>query len=338
MLDFQNLSDKDLFGICKKWGAAVLEARRKFAGFLPEVQRREMAAREKGGSWVKKRGFTCIYEFAGRLAGMSRDQVDEVLRLDRRLEDKPVLREALVSGTVSVNKLARVVSIATVENQTELLVKVEALSKVGLDCFVKDYQRENSMTIGLDRPQDGRKMDGFQMPQNGQISLYGQNENADIWHAEAIEKTDFERGGNSEKTGTPHRAQMQAKKLPVNLDEDIAKELIEMQSKGIDVNGILREFLRERKEKLEREKAEVAEKQMRERDDRAVIGYPAKRYVPAVVLRVIRAEFGDKCATPGCSRAAENLHHENGFAKDSCHDPRYLKPLCRGHHELTHTG
>src|SRR4030043_1399160 len=121
MNNLKNLSDKDLYTICKKCGAAALEARRKFAGLLPEVYAREMAEREKGRSWLKKRGFLSIYEFAAKLAGMSRDQVDLVIRLEKRFEDKPVLRDALVGGNVSANKLARVVSIATSENQHDIL-------------------------------------------------------------------------------------------------------------------------------------------------------------------------------------------------------------------------
>ena len=71
MENIQKLSDKELYTICKKWGAEVLEARRKFGGLLPEVYRREMAARVKGGSWTTKRGFSDVYEFAAKLAGMS---------------------------------------------------------------------------------------------------------------------------------------------------------------------------------------------------------------------------------------------------------------------------
>ena len=301
--------------VCKKWGAAALVARRKFAGLLPEVHRRELSARAKGRSWLKKRGFTCVYDFAAKLAGMSRPQVDEVIRQDKRFEDKPILRAALVNGEVSMNKLARVVSIATVENQLEILGKVETLSKVALDIFVKDYKWENE------------KSDGGSEPQIGQTSLYGQNENAGSGLTEGILKTGFELDG-----------QLQPNKLPIDLDEDIAKELLLMREKGINVDELLRTFLRERKEKHEREKAEVAKEQMRERDDRAVIGFPAKRHVPVRVLRVIRAEFGDRCSSPGCGRAAENMHHEKGFANEQCHDPRYLKPLCKGHHELVHTG
>ena len=287
MNNLQKLSDKELYLICKKWGASALDARRKFAGLLPEVYRRDLAEREKGRSWLIKRGFSCVYEFAAKLAGMSRDQVDLVLRLEKRLEDKTVLRDALVSGEVSTNKLARVVSIATLENQRDLLGKVESLSNRALEVFVKDFKNQN----------------GLGEPKMGDASLHVQT---------------FE--------------------LDLELDEDVKNDLIEMKKKGIDVNQVLREFLRDRKEKLEREKSEVVEKQIRERDDRAIIAMPANRYVPVEVRRVVIKEFGNRCSAPGCERPAENLHHENGFAIDQCHDPRYLKPMCKGHHELAHTG
>jgi len=292
MNNFQNLSDKELYTICKKWGAAALDARRKFAGLLPEVSRREVVEREKGKSWLKKRGFSCVYEFAAKLAGMSRDQVDLVLRLEKRFVEKPVLRAVLVGGEVSANKLARVVSIVTSENQQDILGKVEALSSRALEVFVKDFKNQN-------RPKAST---------NGEAKI-----GAASLHVQTF-------------------------KLDLELDEDVKKELIEMKKKGTDVNQVLRVFLRERKEKLEQEKSEVAEKQMREREDRAIIGMPANRYIPVEVRRVVINEFGNRCCVPGCEKVAENLHHENGFAIDQSHNPRYLKPMCKGHHELAHAG
>jgi len=285
MINLQKLSDKDLYLICKKWGAAVLEARRKFAGLLPEVYKRELTEHEKGRSWLKKRGFSGVHEFAAKLAGMSRDQVDLVLRLEKRFEDKPVLQAALVSGEVSTNKLARVVSIATIDNQQDLLGKVEALSSRALEVFVKDFKNQN----GLMEPK-------------------------------------IEQRGTHVQTFEPD----------LELDEDVKNELIEIKKKGIDVNQILREFLRERKEKIEQEKLKVAESQIQERQDRAIIGMPVNRYIPVEVRRIVIKEFGNKCSVQGCTKPVENLHHEKGFAIDQCHDPRYLKPMCKGHHELAH--
>jgi hypothetical protein len=55
-----NLSDKELYAPCKRFGEQTLHWRHKFAGLLPEVLRRERSTNEKGQSWLKKRGFTCL--------------------------------------------------------------------------------------------------------------------------------------------------------------------------------------------------------------------------------------------------------------------------------------
>ena len=124
-----DMTDEKLFLLCKQYGAQALEARRKFAGLLPEVFRRKL---------YEKKGFGSIYHFAAVLAGMSNEQVDVVLRLEKRFEDKPVLKNALVEGKVSASKLARVASIATKENQEELAHKAEILTNRALEVFVKD--------------------------------------------------------------------------------------------------------------------------------------------------------------------------------------------------------
>lgn len=106
ILNIEKLSDRDIYKIAKRWGAEALRARRKFAGLLPEIYRRELRERVAGRSWFQKRGFSCVYEFAAKLSGMSREQVDQCIRIDKKCEDKPILKEALVSGEVSINKLS----------------------------------------------------------------------------------------------------------------------------------------------------------------------------------------------------------------------------------------
>lgn len=122
----------------------------------------------------------------------------------------------------------------------------------------------------------------------------------------------------------------------LQLQEDVEKELLAMQEKGIDVNEMLRRFLVDRRAEIERVKVEIGERLRLESEDRAVIGVPGKRYVPVEVRRVVEAEYGTMCAREGCGREAEILHHEKGFAEDGCHDPHFIKPLCRVHHELAH--
>lgn len=66
-----------------------MEAKYKFEGLLPEVNRRRL---------YERRGFETIYDFARILAGLSRDQVNRVFSVCRKLEDKPVLRKMLIEG------------------------------------------------------------------------------------------------------------------------------------------------------------------------------------------------------------------------------------------------
>lgn len=129
-----HLSDKVLYNLCQKYGENALHWRRKFTGLLPEVNRRRL---------YKKKGFSSIFEFAKKLCGLSEDQVRLVLNLEERFKDKPKLHMALVSGEVSVNKLARVASVATPESEKFWAEKVRQLPKSALETFVRDIKNEN---------------------------------------------------------------------------------------------------------------------------------------------------------------------------------------------------
>ena len=127
----QSMTDAELYNLCREYGQAALEARRKFLGLLPEVHRREL--------WRTK-GYGSIREFAAKLAGVSEDQLNEVLHLHRKLHDKPALQAQLISGQVSHNKIARVVAIATPENQSFWAAQTASLSKTALNTLVKDQK------------------------------------------------------------------------------------------------------------------------------------------------------------------------------------------------------
>src|SRR3989338_10710595 len=104
----KNLSDEKLFELCQKFGSQALLWRRKFIGLLPEVYKRRL---------YKKKGFSSIFEFAAKLAGLSEEQVSRALNIHKKFEKTPALQRIFEDGEVSINKLARVVSVATQENQ-----------------------------------------------------------------------------------------------------------------------------------------------------------------------------------------------------------------------------
>jgi hypothetical protein len=61
-------------------------------------------------------------------------------QFDKRFEDKPALKKVLVKGEISVNKLARVASIATEQNQTELVHMTKNLSSRSLELAIKEHK------------------------------------------------------------------------------------------------------------------------------------------------------------------------------------------------------
>lgn len=136
------MTDKKLYQLCKQYGAQARLWRQKFIGLLPEVNRRRL---------YERKGFESIFVFAAKLAGLSQEQVRLALNLEKRFEDKPALKSLLVEGEVSLNKLTRVVSIATTENEEELAEKVKMLSQPALEALVRD-ERHFKSENGLEQP------------------------------------------------------------------------------------------------------------------------------------------------------------------------------------------
>ncbi len=313
MKKFNEFSDRDLYAMCKKWGAEALAARRKFAGLLPEVYRRDLESRGfLRKTWLEKRGYTCIYEFAARLAGMSRKQVDLVMRLDQRFEAIPVLRSALVEGEISANKLARVASIATAENQTELLRKTEILSSRALEIYVRERKLENGSA-------------------NGNGGSAGKNENQD----------GLSKAKNDQKVLHVHHFEAPTETQPdadilAAFSLELKQKIRELKAKGIDINSLFMEFLQKREHEISEKMDKLGQEQLKARQEKCIIGKPSSRHVPAIIKKIVMAKYGNICVAERCGKPAAHLHHERRFATFGSHDPRFLRPLCRAHHELKH--
>ena len=319
------MTDRQLYKLCKKYGRRALEARRKFAGLLPEVMRRKL---------YEKKGFSSVFEYAAKLAGLSHEQVSRALSLHEKFGDKPVLKSLLVTGEVSINKLARIASIATVDNQLELAGHVKTLSQEAIETLVRDVRRteEGKMpTAGVDRI-------GLQKPLFGQDFVRAHD-------ADERGKCAYRRArvvaGNPQ--ANPDGMAEPLKMLELKLTKKNLDKLLKLQGKGIDINGLLEEMIKKREAEIAAEKEDAALNQ-----EQKVAGWKEKldgnanhnnspsRHIPAKIRHILDVEQGNKCAAPGCQKAAQVIHHELPFAIAKNHDPRILNKLCKGHHELAH--
>jgi len=99
---------------------------------LPLIERYEV--------W-KKKGFSSIYEYAAKLAGMSRRKVDDSIRILRNISDKPALLK--VAEEKGINSVRPVAVIATKKTEEFWAEKAANMSKNTLETYV----RESSMGL-----------------------------------------------------------------------------------------------------------------------------------------------------------------------------------------------
>jgi hypothetical protein len=345
----KNYTDKQLYDLCVQYGLKVLRARRSFLGLLPEVLRRRL---------YEKKGFVSIYEFAAKLAGLSREQVQRVLQLERRFDSLPALRGALVSGEVSVGKLARVACIANSENENELLNKAKILPQNVLETFVRDY-RTTAKMITENISEQNLKEEGGKEACKYHNGLFETFPDADsvrthrISDEKVVEKSSNEGvffGNEGAMPGTENM--LPAAKLieifsKLNFNEETLNKLLGLREKGFDLNALIGGLLEKREEEIAVLKEKIGVEMGGERDAEVggelgnvrmvrSAGNKSSRYIPVKVRNILYQEFGTKCSIKDCKKCATNLHHMSRFAVAGVHDPRFMAPLCEEHHAFAH--
>lgn len=298
------ITDDKLYYLCRRYGATARLWRQKFVGLLPEVNRRRL---------YERKGFSSIFEFAYKLCGLSEDQVRLTLNLGKRFDDKPILKAMLEDGEASINKLTRVASIATPENEEELAAKIRVLSVSALSTLVRD--EKYARTCGSKSTGIFGGADGLRKPLSEAKNLHVQT-------------------AHLHPSRLPVGRQGREDDSSFRIADDVQAELNELHSKGIDVNALLREMLEKRREEIADKKARIVAEIQATHD----CGVSAdSRYIPARIKKLLHEEFGEKCSISTCKKPAEIIHHTQRFSLSQNHDPRFLAPLCKEHHAIAHS-
>lgn len=114
-----------------EYGVSAKEWQRKCLLLLPEIEKHQV--------W-KKKGFSCIYEYAAKLAGISRYQTNDALRVLRKIADKPELMA--VAQDKGVGAVRPIATIATAETARYFAKKVQELTKNELEVFVSGLKKQ----------------------------------------------------------------------------------------------------------------------------------------------------------------------------------------------------
>jgi len=115
-----------------EYGRNAREWTRKCSLLLPDIAGRRI--------W-KKRGFGSIYEYAAKLAGMSRHSVDSALWVLRKVEDLPELKRVVEEKGVS--RVRPIANLATAEDQGLWAEKARTMSKPALEAFAHEFRKSN---------------------------------------------------------------------------------------------------------------------------------------------------------------------------------------------------
>lgn len=358
------MNDMKILEKCMEFGRNLRFFRNKFLGLLPIINEKRL---------FEKRGFSSIFKFAYQVGGVSEEQVKAVLSLYFRFRDLSALKSLLVNGTVSANKLIKVASIARKENEEELCSLVLKLPYKAIETLVRDYkfslsaddanvQDPEASNSGIQN-QSGLPFashSGFRQNESQQISPESQEchfgysnkaDNPNICPPENVSPSIPQPSslppssqtlqnvnkGSQIKFASPTFAHpnanlspnfLRAQKVFSALNEELIFRLNILLEKGLDINEILTKLLDERERQIEEKKAEISKK---------TSSIPAKsRYIPASVRQVVREEKGTACSYPNCKNHASVLHHTNRFALTHRHDPNFLAPLCKEHHQIAH--
>lgn len=112
------------------YGSLALRWRRKCEMLLPEIDRKQI--------WKKKK-YASIYEYAAKLAGMSKASVDNALWIMKKIEDKPQLKE--IAERKGINCVKPVANLATHETEDFWAGKADSMSRHALEAYIKDYKK-----------------------------------------------------------------------------------------------------------------------------------------------------------------------------------------------------
>ena len=293
----------------QEYGKNVRAWIRKCKMLLPQIRDEEV--------WRKK-GFGSIYEYAAKLAGMSRASVDDALWIMDKIQDKPNLQK--VAEKKGLNCVRPVANIVTNETDTFWAEKAQKMSRHTLATYVREHKSEHCDPQELE--------DGC-----------------------SFEKS---RTGPSQKVRTMKSIYM---KLDVKTIERMKKmkgekEWDELLNKMLDVVEGLECGGGHEGQKVideggdgtgEREVAQESGVDTQVDRNKEVTKKPkpvntGRRHVPAKIKKYVTKQTSGLCAYPGCVKPYDILHHTKRFAIDPTHDPETLKPLCKAHERLAHAG
>ena len=328
-VNFENFSDKNLYAYCKKVGFNARTWSRRFMATIPEVAKRRL---------YKKYGYCSIHEFAAKMGSVSRENTDEVLRVNEKFREMPKMK-ALI-GEVGLSKLKVVACIATKDTDGFWAEKVRNMTKQVLELYVREMRLKEQDNDTQMIESQGRIVAKFPGEARGESSKIPQGQ-------EQISMFDSEKpiSQNANQARLENFQNHDKKIFTIQIDEETEFELRKFKQKlekerkePLDWNYTLKEMVKRvaneqkirAKKNAKRESASDTRTEVEQKSQQTTVS----RYIPAKIRHDLQQKYHGRCAYRGCNKPAEQIHHQDRFTLK--HNHENVVPLCKNHHDLIH--
>ncbi|MFH1284016.1 MAG: hypothetical protein ABIH78_00280 [Candidatus Peregrinibacteria bacterium] len=336
-VDPKALSDAELYDLCQEYGLNAKVWLRRFAGLLPEVNRRML---------YRKKGFISIFEFAKKLCGMNEFTVERILNLSNRLSDKPALRAQFESGLQGWSKIEAVSFIATPKTEKDWAEKVEKMPRRVLETYVSRYRKEI-----LSKSTSGSQLQSLNTVLGSQLPIAGDESQIIAAISQGFRFQDLKFLSFQVSREIEHKLRLFKQKLekqkkgPLSWNE-VFEALLEYTplspvvppaAKSTAPPAIIPSTTKSTaptsaKSAIPTSTASPAAPLIPPKPS------ASGRAIPAAIKNFLQKKYGTSCAYPNCNKPLEVYHHTKRFAITRSHDPKFIVPLCGLHHSLAHTG
>jgi len=130
-----NIAMENFLSLHKKFvqlGRQKFKLTNEMLAILPEIYK----------SGIYKKYASSIVEYAGKYGGIPKSTVEKRLRIEKHLQDKPKLREAIKN--VGLNKVAMVATLATPETEEAFVDKLENMSSPAVQTLSKELRQKSA--------------------------------------------------------------------------------------------------------------------------------------------------------------------------------------------------
>ncbi|MDP2642223.1 MAG: hypothetical protein Q8P62_00060 [Candidatus Peregrinibacteria bacterium] len=367
-----SMPDENLYNLCKTYGERTRIWRQRFAGLLPEVFKRKLYEK-KGFCSI----FEFAKKLAGMNEEQVRCVINVEKRFEDMPALKMLLTSGKVSinklsRIVSIAKPENEIFLAT---QVQILSKSAVETLVRDEKFAEENKdgestenAENFGNIIMDFEYQNGEQKSFLAPKSlpGQMCFDTKNEKSNeqnypkiIFGNEKItdKKTEFETLEISPEV-QKKLLELQEKGIDINelLKEFLQKREEEIAQRKAEINEELARKEQEKQEKQKNSWQDNSENSTKNLPINSPTNIPQtalpasgsakhqksaspspSRHIPISIKRILYAEYGTKCSIKNCKKLSEQIHHTQRFSAVPSHDPRYLAPLCKAHHELMHS-